>query len=236
MRFGHLGQLLPKSLLPVTESETLLSRNLDHLYQARIREVVISTSPENFLLLKPFVERYDKLAANSGFRSYPTTVFSNPLHKISSLAALGEIISNYTRRKYLMTFGDMFFSNNPYLAIGDLAVADLNLVGAYAHPDENDIQKGGLVLVRDGECKRFFLRPSNTLECEGLQCWSGITMLTTEVAEDLREFVRTPHSPIEEDFINFSISKGRRFCVYEVDRFINVNTYSDYIDILTSQL
>src|SRR5207302_826016 len=237
-RFGRLGELLHKALVPVTESQTLLSRNLDYLYESGITNVIISTSPKSFQVLEPFIDRYNNLEIkNNRPTAFCPRLIANPLHSVSSLAALNQIISDDQTGNYLMLFADMFFTTNPYIRISDLMHRTDNLIGAFPRPTESDCARGGLALIRDGECKRMFLKFTECGGCDQREifAWSGITVFDVNVADDLNDFVLASNSMIEEDFINFCINKGRRFSAYEVDRFINVNSYSDYMEVLCSK-
>jgi NDP-sugar pyrophosphorylase family protein len=229
-RFGRLGDLLHKALLPVTADQTLLSRNLDYLHESGITDVVISTSPKSFPVIESFVERYTAVAPVS----FRPQVISNPLHEMGSLAALGHIVSGHPGSKYVMSFADIFFGSNPYLPITSLVNDAENFVAGFPSPTASDWARGGLMRVRSGVCERMFLRPE---ECQHytpqeMNTWSGITVFSASVVDDLKDFLHMNYSSIEEDFINFCLDRGRGFAVYEVDRFINVNCYADYLEVL----
>src|SRR5205085_7600493 len=96
-RFGRLGRLLPKSLLPVSRHQTLLSRNLDHIHEAGFRNVTVSTSPETYSLLHLFMNKYREIKDEIS-KPLHLELICNEMHRISSLAALNEITS---RREFL---------------------------------------------------------------------------------------------------------------------------------------
>lgn len=236
IRFGNLGKLMPKAMLPVSGDQTLLSRNLDHLYEAGFKNIVVSTSPQNYKILKLFIDRYKAINNRETLDSYHLELISNKNHKISSLSALCEILTQRKACKYVMCFADIYFYTNPYLLLPHHAnVAETsNWLGVSKNPKGNIMGKEGLVLVKNNLCRKLFLKlpDQSRYGARQLLNWSGITLFNESVTADLIEFNNKIGSSIEEDFINFCINKGRHFFTYNIDQFINVNSYQDYLKVL----
>jgi hypothetical protein len=138
-----------------------------------------------------------------------------------------------------MCFADIYFKSNPFLALVDCMHTPrlTNWIAAFPEPAEKDIARGGVMISEGGLCKRLYLTmgelaassPANPLS------WPGVTLFDSNVASDLSDFLHTVNTTVEEDFINFCIDKGRRFSVFNTGHFVNVNCYSDYLEILDRQ-
>jgi NDP-sugar pyrophosphorylase family protein len=236
-RFGLLGRMLPKSLLPVSQHQTLLSRNLDHLHEAGLRNVTVSTSPETYDLLHPFMDKYRQIR-NEGEVLQPLhlELICNEMHRISSLAALNEIISRREFQRYIMCFADIYFRENPFVPLLNSARTGngTNFIAGFPEPSEKDIARGGLVMAEGASCKRLYLTAAEFSSSQTGKplSWPGITVFDSAVSSNLSEFLRDLNSPVEEEFINFCIDRGRKFTVFEIAHFINVNGYGDFLEAL----
>lgn len=90
------------------------------------------------------------------------------------------------------------------------------------------------MISEGGLCKRLYLTADELVASSLTKplSWPGVTLFDSEVASDLSDFLRIVNTTVEEDFINFSIDRGRLFSVFSTEHFVNVNCYSDYLNIL----
>lgn len=233
-RFGELGFLLPKGLLPVSEEQTLLSRNLDFLVEAGVSKVIISTSPENYSVFQFLLNRYLQLPRISN-QNTKIELVQNEAHHYSSLTGFYEISKNLPSEYCMMYLGDMFFLENPLSWLRNSADINLrvNWILSCSSVTLDDLKRGGLALVEDGICRELFLKKDSiTVESQRFHSWSGIALFNEATKCELSQYVNTINSKVEEDFINYCINRGRIFYNAPLGRFINVNSYSDYVSVL----
>jgi NDP-sugar pyrophosphorylase family protein len=237
-RIGPIGQLLPKAILPVSPSQTLLSRTLEHLREARIPRVVVSTSPDQYSILAAFVERCVAISGEEGRHDRTTIeVVCNPLHESGSVAAFGEMLTRLTAGKAIMYLGDIWCSENPFTGL--LAVSKSGSAIATVPATQAEARvRGGAVYLREGRVLRLYERVGAaefSPETEVHQ-WIGAALLDAAVWADVIEFARSAVGarvcPTEEDMLNHLIDTGCRLVVSIANEFVNVNKVEDWERIL----
>lgn len=236
-RLGKLGGILPKSLLPVSSTQTLLSRLLDQLIEARFENIVVSTSDVSLPLMRSFVDRYVAWqqtkcsAAASGL-----VVFNNPEHKSGPLHALAEVLVRFPAHRYLLCLGDIFFTTNPFLqrqGIQDERF-DENYLFIWPRPLDECLPTSGTVWVEGLWVKSLSYQGGvDAKGCKYLTAsWSGSALFGSSVKEELLTYLRTNRGEILEDFFNYSISLGRTYAGLEVEAFVNINCFEDLRPVL----
>lgn len=234
-RFGRLGQLIPKGLLPVSEYQTILSRIMDQLIEAQIDQIIISASRENFDFFKCFVKNYIEIGipvSNS-----KVELLLNEKHIYGPLAALGYALSTVNSDSYLLCLGDIFYSANPFIQlVFDIKAGVIrNYLLAYPVSDNESLKEGG-ILCTNGELlaeiyKFFFnfLNKHNAYASYKKYLWSGSALFDASVKNDLHDLVCLSQETILENLFSFSIARERKFYVRAVEKFVNVNSYSDFL-------
>src|SRR3989344_5081767 len=80
-RLGAIGELIPKSLLPIYEI-SLLEKQIEEAFSAGIERVIISTHPIFESIITKLIKH----------KNYGVSIISNALHAYSSFAALAYVI------------------------------------------------------------------------------------------------------------------------------------------------
>jgi NDP-sugar pyrophosphorylase family protein len=239
-RIGPIGRLLPKGLLPVSHSETLLSRTLRQLGEAGIPRVIVSTSPDQYSLLAAFVERSSAILHGDEEIDTRIEVIRNPSHEWGPVAAFGEALTGVTRGKVLMCLGDIWCTPNPYgglLAAGLESGSALTVVPAMW---TEALARGGAAYLRNGLVLRLCetVRTAPPIPEAEVHLWIGAALLDvpfwTQAIEYASRIERAGPYPTEEDMLNHLIDAGCRFAASTVDEFVNVNRISDLARLLVA--
>lgn len=234
-RFGRLGQLIPKALLPVSEYQTILSRIMDQLIEAQIDQIIISASKENFDFFKCFIKNYIEIGIPT--LSSKVELLLNEKHVYGPLAALDYALSTVNSELYLLCLGDIFYSVNPFIQlIFDIkAGIRKNYLLAYPVSDNESLKEGGILCV-NGELlaeiyKYFsdFLDKQNAYAFYKKYLWSGSALFDASVKDDLHDLVYLSQETILENLFSFSIAREKKLYVRSVEKFVNINFYSDFL-------
>jgi NDP-sugar pyrophosphorylase family protein len=236
-RMGHLGALLPKALLPVSHEQTLLTRTLDHLGKAGISDVVVSTTPEHYPLFASLLARYlHVLGASRPSVFSRLELVANDSHARGSLRALEAIVEREPDKRYLMCFGDIYFRSNPYLAIVNCLQRLKNLGAVLAHVPrrKESLRRGGIAYLEGDYVTGFTLQPPGVGAGFPGQpaLWSGGTLFEPELRADLAGYFADLSSTVEEDFLNYTVARGRRYVSVRAPSFVNVNSFGDFAEII----
>lgn len=241
-RFDQLGLLLPKSLLPASNQQTLLSRNLDFLNQLH-GATVISTSPMFFDYLSCFIRQYNLLNLKKNYATSSITLMKNEQHEIGPveafLRAVCEQSSQQNFKKFLLILSDIFFQSTPFtetLLYSTIWHDDLNYLWVRKPLNEREILNStGIVEIEEGNVLRLYQSNKDCSDkansCKSL--WSGTTLLRAACQSKIEIFVDQFQGATEEALINMLIDEGEVFKPLPCPHFINVNCYRQLLDILT---
>ncbi len=243
-RFKQLGLLLPKPLLPASNQQTLLSRNLDFVRQLSGTKVV-STSPAFFDYLSCFMRQYNLLNLEKNHKPASIVLAKNEQHEIGPVEAFLKIIceqfSQQRFEKFLLFLSDIFFQENPFAGILFCSAIwhdDLNYLWVKEPLDEKEILSStGIAEVKEGKVIRLYLSNKDCLStpnsCKNL--WSGIALFRAACRPKIQIFVNKFQGASEEDLINMLINEGEIFKPIFCPHFINVNCYQQLLDVLAWQ-
>jgi NDP-sugar pyrophosphorylase family protein len=243
-RFSQLGLLLPKPLLPASNQQTLLSRNLDFLQQLCGIKVV-STSPALFDYLSCFMRQYNLLNLEKNNKPTFITLAKNEQHEVGPVEAFHKIIceqSNQQRfRKFLLYLSDLFFQDNPFgevLLCSTIWHDDLNYLWVREPLDEKEIlSSSGIAEIKEGKVVRLSLSNKSCLStpnsCKSL--WSGIALLRAACRPKIQIFVNNFQGASEDELINMLINEGEIFKPIPCPHFTNVNCYQQLLEVLAWQ-
>lgn len=239
-RFGNLGQLIPKSLLPVSIKQTLLSRQLDFVSWLNIKTVV-STSPLLFGFFSNFIEQYNMLNSIYDCTIQPIDLVCNERHQDGSVEAFYEVIkrvSNQKTKKYLMVLSDIFFESNPFLKHpidSHIWRDNFNYLWGYNSFKEQDLYRNtGIIEIRDERIVQIYLQNQECLDvavCNKL-LWSGMGLFKSSCLSKINAFIKKFEKATEEDLVNDLINAGEEFKILNCPAFINVNRYQNWLEII----
>ncbi len=229
-RFGELGEITPKALLPVHDS-TLLWRTLSHLEEAGFRSVTVATTPraasaiEHALTVRPSRRLIPKMEVSEEQRRGP-------------LFGLLSALSQTPEERCCLCLGDIFFLENPFPRLVESTLDDLDhrsRLGVSFEGLPSEFLGRGVVQVRGSEVESLLasaIRPRVTGRELRPARWSGNVVLSrSQTLADLDEFLclgDRDDTPIE-DFLEFQRARGRRFHSVEGPDFVNVNTPQDLV-------
>ncbi|MDR5729774.1 MAG: NTP transferase domain-containing protein [Terriglobia bacterium] len=228
-RFGTLGQVLPKCLFPVGR-QTLLTRLLDQLHCAGIRQVAVGCSPENISRIVPFLDSYRKA---SGFTKESLQAVSCSNSRLGLLPALADVLSTIPAQRFLVCLGDIYFARAPFRLLARAAAADEVSSGCLlTGTDEmsNDGSGTGSIACNGTEvCAiSYQLQSSAQDRGEKPRRWTGTFFFRGELASDLKQHLAAYHQAPFENWIQGLLDRGTRLQWMDAGSFVNVNSAADY--------
>lgn len=221
-RVGLVGRLLPKCMLPISSQDTLLSRLLAQLSESGVAQIVVSTSPEHYDLLRVFIKR---VVGVLRFRA-EVSLFCDSTHKFGPVPALAEAMRRHPSEAYVLGLADILFTESPFLrpvvdgdAGGTLIVSTL------------ESGRGGVASTEHGRVCRLTYDAKRAVRANGEQVynWTGAAYFTQRLAQHAIE--RGPamiHRPLEELF-NDAICTGHVLSYAQTGAFVNVNSFDDLL-------
>jgi molybdopterin-guanine dinucleotide biosynthesis protein A len=235
-RFGSLGRVLPKCLLPVPGGETLLTRLIGQLRQAGVPQVVVCCSPGGAPLIEPFLERYRVAGALS---DEELTAVPCPKSALGPLPALAEALSRVAAPWYLLALADVVFAEGPFAAsihrLREGALEDGCLLTGSDQVARNGFGTG--FIASDGTAARAIsYRPFGPApRAQGrLRRWSGSFLFRQELVPDLSGRLAAYRTAPLEDWIDGLLDRGDRCECMDAGPFFNVNAVEDYRLLLTA--
>lgn len=226
-RFETLGSLLPKPLLPVSKTQTVLSRLLDQLTDAGLRKIIISTSRHNFPMLQPFVERYHNVRHVEP--SAAIRLLLNDHHSEGPVAALRAVITTVPDDLYLLCLADIVFLSNPFRhSLLSGCASGHNYILSSSDPDWRG--SSGLVfsdMHQKVNVVSYSQLSHNVPRGQKISWWSGSLLFGRDVVRALQEYQCTSSDIVLEDFIARCLDDGIGFSVLPTPKFVNINTFND---------
>ncbi len=225
-RTNGLGRFLPKSMLPVSDQETCLTRQLSQLVTAGYRNIVVSTSPAQYALLQCFLARVVESLWSDDLRGeLCLEVFSNVAHDEGPLPALAEALVAYPSGNHLISLADIVYASNPFVDcfLGNNSASNLLLVGPRIPG------RGGLVSRQDERVRRLWYSIEQEPDCQsGAEFnWTGAVCLSEKTCAAIIDFGRIAKNRPLEDAVNHVLDAGCNIIYRNVGAFINVNTIRD---------
>jgi CTP:phosphocholine cytidylyltransferase-like protein len=242
-RFGQLGQLMPKALLPVSSQQTLLSRHLDFLSTLNI-PTVVSTNPTLFEFFRCFIENYNLLSSSL------VQLVCNDRHTDGSVEAFYEITRRFSHgdtRKHLMVLADIYFERNPFEhQRWDSQVwrDDCNYLWVYDPLSEQQLDENTGVVAVSGNSTtahralHLYFQNKDCLNVPLSQrkLWSGMALFSASCRPKIDQFIQKFNGATEEDLINELIDSGEEFKILFCPLFINVNRYQNLVEIMNDAI
>jgi NDP-sugar pyrophosphorylase family protein len=103
-RFGAIGALIPKSLLPIYET-SLLQKQIEEAFASGIKRVIVSTHPTFESIMTKLIKHKDR----------GVIIVSNTLHAHSSFAALAYVIREmHISESIFVSLADIYFLSDPF--------------------------------------------------------------------------------------------------------------------------
>lgn len=227
-RLRRLGRFMSKAAL-VAYDQPMLMRHLDHLLEASLRRIMVSTNPLHYATLDALVTNYGETIRAEGIADADLRVLNNPAHLMGPTEGLQGAVVHVTTRRTLIVLVDEFMRSNPYTVYAGHMAGDREYGGVAALYDASETLRGGYVTVRDGRIVSY-VEKTGILDAEGLPS-TGTLLVTTEVLrDDLARFIAvSPAASSIGDFLEYRVSAlGREVWTVEEPDFVNINT-PDYL-------
>jgi len=235
-RFGMLGQILPKCLFPVGQ-QTLLTRLLDQLQCAGVRQMAVGCSPWNVSLIGPILEAY---RTGARLTEVSLKVVSCPNSFLGLLPALADVLSNISARRYLVCLGDIYFAQGPFGALTrDPEAKDLSAGCLLTGTDEmfNSGLGTGSVACEGADVGAISYQLLAPAHLQGRQPrrWTGTFFFREELKADLEQHLAGYGQAPFESWIQGLLDRGTRLQWRDAGSFVNVNSTADYQFLLSRQ-
>lgn len=208
-RMRPVSQITPKPLLSAFD-EPLLVRQVRQAKEAGIKNILISTNPNDFDKVRSVLLQF----------SLKPKVLKNTTHSSGSLPALNFAINQVTTNKVLMSFADIYFIDNPF----EHFKAGVNLVGTSEAFDEKELTLGGIIFVKKKRIEKI-VENSIKYNSKGKR-WNGLVLFSKHHKLELRKFLKSnPQDSPEGDFFEYMREViNINFSSINCGDFINVNT------------
>lgn len=211
-RMNLTGKITPKPLLSAYD-EPLLLRQVRQIEEAGISNIVISTNPNDYLLIKSILKK----------EGLYIEVIKNSEHAKGSLPALMYILNKMSTPKILMSFADIYFLENPFYQFINVDKNDY-LIGISKPFDIKELSLGGIVFIGKNHLVDKITEESLENNKKGYK-WNGLSLFKTKNKDKLNEFlsIYSNNSP-EGNFFEYMRTKhGVKFASVTCPDFINVN-------------
>jgi NDP-sugar pyrophosphorylase family protein len=231
-RIGNLGRILPKCLLAVSVSETLLSRLLTQLTEAAVEEIVVSTTVQFAPLLREFIAGYISETTQLNLTVPKISVFSNDGHSLGPCIALINVLRNFAANRFLVCLSDIYFYENPFAYF--LSAETKNDVALLGSQYESD--RGGVMIVDyDAVVRLSYLPLNSTPHQHTVLNWTGTAWINEAAKQTIvRANFELTDAPLESLFI-LLMASGHPLTVRIAGKFVNVNRFDDYLRIVLDE-
>lgn len=227
-RLRRLGRFVSKASL-IAYDQPLLLRHLDHLIEAGLRRVIVSTNPLHYPLIDLMLTNYRASVEREGITDADITLLNNPMHTVGPTEALLYAAERVGTRRTLIVLVDEFIRGNSfpqYVAHVD----DSDDYGGIAElVDALETKRGGYVTVVDG-CIVSYTEQAGILDAQGSPSTGNTLVTTAELVEDCQRFIAAaPGAGSIGDFFDYRVQTlGRVVRALTEPDFININT-PDYL-------
>lgn len=210
-RFGGIGTLIPKSLLPINNT-TLLQRQISQSRFSGIDDIIVSTLPE-------FSSIMQKLLSGVAVE-----VFANKHHKMSSFTALARVIHEKSFSNTIaVSLADIYFISNPFEEMKAQEKTCLYLSNPFL---EGELSLGGIGFVNGNKLERIVAEPLPNNK-RGLR-WNGLCTLASSHQQVLLNYAKSSYREYpEEDFFAYLLEQEEKITYEKSVDFINNNSQRD---------
>ena len=216
-RLNSIGKLVPKSLLPIYETN-LLERQIEGALAAGFKKIIVSTHPALKSKITKTIER----------KIPNVVIIPNALHAHSSFTALAYVIRKMRLSGAIfVSLADIYFLSNPFHDA--IATKENRTCLFLAEPfHKNELMRGGIAFVEEEKITKIVAKPIPENK-RGLR-WSGLCSMSSEHQKSLFSYVngKTDEFP-PEDFFTYILNKGERVLWRKTTDFINNNTHKEML-------
>lgn len=220
-RMGFLTSVTPKPLLPVFDG-LIIIRQINQAIDAGIKRVVVSVTSEIYSHMKKVLSESNLVGIK---------VVNNPHHKLDSLSALFYVMKSLSTDKLIMSFGDIFFLENPYKKfLKSVRVNKQCLLGISPPINRSELSSGGIVFLNDkNKVNRIAETPIKNNK-NGVR-WNGLVCFDAKYKNNLKAFLnKVPRNTPEGDFFEHLIKDNDvLFRGIPGPYFININKPEDLL-------
>lgn len=220
-RIRPFSKITPKPLLPAHDTP-LVVRQLKQASKAGFNRIIVSTN-------KSFYNKIRAVLTRFGFEN--VAVVANPEHRYGSLPALVYIMNSLKTEKVIMSFADIFFFKNPYLALKRGGKnKNQPLLGVSIASKGEDLSSGGIIFCdKSGKVLRLIEKPLKGNK-HGFK-WNGLALFDVAQKDILKKFLTmNPKNSPEGDFFDYLIIKKKlNHYAFVCSDFINVNKFMDLL-------
>lgn len=211
-RMNLMSKITPKALLSAYD-EPLLLRQIRQAKEASIKNIVVTTNPEDYRPIKTTLRE----------TGHEAEVINNPEHSKGSLPALKSALNNVATPIVLMSFADIFFIKNPFLSFEYDTKEDR--LGASKAFSQKELSLGGIIFTDNKKVVTEIAERPLKNNKKGYR-WNGLALFNTRYEDILGDFLDNfPKDSPEGDFFEYlSRKKDILFTTLQCPDFINVNT------------
>ena len=248
-RLGPLGRTTPKCLLPLAESQTLLSRLILQLETAGIRQVTVCCSPKNHAAIQSALEAFRQ---QTHFSPRALTAVACTHCSLGPLPALAQALAFSQSSWRLLCLADVHFvAGDPFAAFRPSASGHLLADGCLLTGTDQLARDGkgsGAVRCEGGNVLAVSYRlpasetatnPMTSLRSKIAPVqrrWSGAYFFRESLLTDLQTHVTDYYHAPFESWIHGSLERGALCTWADAGTFVNVNSAEDYAFLTSPRL
>ena len=227
-RLKRLGRFVSKASL-IAYDQPLVLRHLDHLIEAGIKQIIVSTNALHYPLIDLMLNNYRDSIAREGIHDAAIRLLNNPMHTVGPTEALLYATRQVHTRRTLIVLVDEFIRGNSFPRY----VAHMNDSDDYGGiaelVDPLETKRGGYVTVVDG-CIISYTEQAGILDAQGSPSTGNTLVTTVELIDDCQRFIAAvPRAGSIGDFFDYRVQMlGRVVRAITEPDFININT-PDYL-------
>lgn len=208
-RLGRLGRILPKALIAVSPTDTVLTRLLSQLGGAAL-PVLVTTNSEDQPLIDAVVRR--SLGEAGG-----VTVVAETAHALGPVSGLRAALDRVDAERVLVCLSDIVFLSSPF-AGGDVLLRDGLISGPLAEG------RSGVVELDGDRVTRVAYRWDDFAPNRTYANWSGALSAR---ASDLRSALSVCSNETLEDIVQILLENVPLTAFRAPGDFVNLNTTSE---------
>lgn len=221
-RMEKIGKIAPKPLLPALD-EPLIIRHIRYAQEARIKNIIISTSPQYYSCFRETLSCWNT--------DKSVNLVKNQDHTIGPLPALLRIMQSLTSFKILLSLADIFFLDNPYGKISQPCELYPYRLGFSPVFNRNEFSLGGIIFTNPNQKSLARIVKKPIKENKDGKRWNGLAYFDVSQSKALHNFLNLYQmaSPLEDFFEYLHQTENISFRLYKCPDFINVNRPEDFL-------
>ena len=226
-RVGSVGRILPKCMLPISSSETIITRLLCQLTSAGLCQIVVSASELHYDLFKAFLGGYAKESKNVAAGVDATIrLFKNAEHSGGPCNAFANILNKFQAKRYLLCLSDIVFIENPFLSREPIKLdGDVILYSRHHDP-----RQGGVIISNRGTVSGLSYEPVDQTFEEGVKLlnWTGSALIRGSAVDAAANAgVALENRPLEA-LLSRLVQDRHSVRTIDAGSFFNINSMEDY--------